>query len=396
MQNRVRQEFSNEPTGKRVARQETSDFKVDAREPVRQVRKSAKQEDALMGTKKKANNGPGAFDTARSASNEEKTTRSEKARRQQLENLAEKQAQYKKDRTMSSGARNSGKGMNKGQIIDVEAAEDDSNEDRSSTDEESDVNEVAPSRPQQQDQQNNEVIPKNEKKTLTEKRKQLEIQARQRAKQQFRRNDKFNVQKKETTNGQRIEPDSVKKAPSKVEDTESQDNLSLAYPTRQTGESKQQQDIAEAVMRTDGSYRPSAKALSDTARMMKEVEGFSLSDYNGSKEFINKKSNVSVYVGRTLSVPVRVSTPGSFIEFSITRKASDFDMTILAVPDKGYAFDIKVSILFPTSRNHERMKIFCMLKSRFFFMFHLLASKIPHTENSSLYQVCWEDREHTV
>ena len=396
MQNRVRQEFSNEPTGKRVARQETSDFKVDAREPVRQVRKSAKQEDALMGTKKKANNGPGAFDTARSASNEEKTTRSEKARRQQLENLAEKQAQYKKDRTMSSGARNSGKGMNKGQIIDVEAAEDDSNEDRSSTDEESDVNEVAPSRPRQQDQQNNEVIPKNEKKTLTEKRKQLEIQARQRAKQQFRQNDKFNVQKKETTNGQRIEPDSVKKSPPKVEDTESQDNLSLAYPTQQTGESKQQQDIAEAVMRTDGSYRPSAKALSDTARMMKEVEGFSLSDYNGSKEFINKKSNVSVYVGRTLSVPVRVSTPGSFIEFSITRKASDFDMTILAVPDKGYAFDIKVNILFPTSRNHEGMKIFCILKSRFFFIFHLLASKIPHTENSSLYQVCWEDREHTV
>ena len=89
------------------------------------------------------------------------------------------------------------------------------------------------------------------------------------------------MQKKETTNGQRIEPDSVKKAPPKVEDTESQYNFSLAYPTRQTGESKQQQDIAEAVMRTDGSYRPSAKALSDTARMMKEVEGFSLSDYNG-------------------------------------------------------------------------------------------------------------------
>jgi hypothetical protein len=191
-----------------------------------------------------------------------------------------------------------------------------------------------------------------------EKRKHLEAQARQRSKQQSRLIEKLHTEQKDNLNNSHVAPDPAMRAASLEERTrkEPETQVPLTSETHlyeQTGETKQQKEVANAIMKSDGSYQPSANALADTSRMLKEVCGFSLSDYKGSKEFLHKKSNVSVYVGRALSIPVRVSTPGSFIEFSITKKASEFDLAILAVPDRGYAVDIKVRNRLTFSMNQQ-------------------------------------------
>ncbi len=387
MQNRVRQvreEFSGQLGDKKPKRQtrekkeeKFDQFAAPMKDQTRQESKSSNEEEALMGTKKKKTEGRGGVFENPRVTLEKETAGGEKARLEQLENLAKKQAQYKKDRTMSASGGKSSQELNKkgffaGQIIDVEAAEDDSGEvlknenvttstsfqekgpGYKTNDKNLEDESRSPSPSQQESRREKTTLPENERKTFTmsDKRKKLEAQARQRSKQQYRRSDKMQTEQKGSVNQKRIVPDSATRASVIVEKKEPE-TLVPVVSERQSSQTKQQQDIADVIMKSDGSYQPSPKALADTARMLKEVRGFSLSDYSGSKEFIHKKSNVSVYVGRTLSIPVRVSTPGSFIEFSIAKKASDFDMTILAVPDKGYAFDIKVRQFFPRQISQE-------------------------------------------
>eukprot|EP00536_Pseudo-nitzschia_multiseries_P002938 jgi/Psemu1/252171/estExt_Genewise1Plus.C_420001 len=173
-----------------------------------------------------------------------------------------------------------------------------------------------------------------ESKEKDEKRKQLEAQARQRSKQQSIRNERVNSDQNFNTERRQTVP--------KV----SKNTVVVGDPVRKQTEAQQQKEIAEAILRTDGNYKPSSAALANTSRMLKEICGFNLSDYKGGKEFIHKKSNVSVYVGRALSVPIRVTTPGSFVEFSIRKKGSDFDFGLLVVPDKGNPIDVKKTAQF--------------------------------------------------
>lgn len=387
MLNRVRQESPGAPKGEKVLRRtrdktKKQDAGIHSNEKkmqdrVRRVSESSKEEDVLMGTKKKIKDRGSVFESSRSASKEE-GIRGEKARLEQLENLAKKQALYKADRTISTSVRRSSEGRNKkdlfseeseGQIIDVEVAEDDGSETLKSQNdanqslqtkdkrqqikenpkgEKSDLEEKSRPLSQKRNLEEKKITIENEKQTnvKNEKRKHLEAQARQRSKQQSRINEKLHSEQTEKMNNNHITPDPAMRTASLEErtriDPETQVPLTPeTHSHEQTGETKQQNEVANAIMKSDGSYQPSAKALTDTSRMLKEVCGFSLSDYKGSKEFLHKKSNVSVYVGRALSIPVRVSTPGSFIEFSITKKSSEFDLAILAVPDKGYAVDIK-------------------------------------------------------
>lgn len=401
MLNRVRQESPGVPKGEKVLRRsrdktQKQDAGIHSNEEkmqdrVRRVSESSKEEDVLMGSKKKIKDRGSVFESSRSASKEE-GIRGEKARLEQLEILAKKQALYKVDRTVSTSVRRSSEGMNKkdlfseeseGQIIDVEVAEYDGSETLKSQNdanqslqtkekrqqikekenlkgEKSHLEEKSRPLSQQQNLEEKKTTIENEKQTnmKNEKRKHLEAQARQRSKQQSRLNEKVHTEQKENMNNNHIAPDLATRTASLEERTrkEPETQVPLAPETHlheQTGETKQQNEVANAIMKSDGSYQPSAKALADTSRMLKEVCGFSLSDYKGSKEFLHKKSNVSVYVGRALSIPVRVSTPGSFIELSITKKSSEFDLAILAVPDKGYAVDIKVRNWLMLSMNQQ-------------------------------------------
>merc|ERR1711935_522613 len=107
-----------------------------------------------------------------------------------------------------------------------------------------------------------------------------------------------------------------KSAPKKIEKLASEPQTADKF-----GVTKQEMEVANAIIRSGGSYQPSPESFLDTSRMLDEVRGFSLFDYKGKKEFVHKKSNVSVYVGRSLSIPVRVTIPGSFVEFSILKKS---------------------------------------------------------------------------
>jgi hypothetical protein len=187
--------------------------------------------------------------------------------------------------------------------------------------------------------------------TKSKNRLQLEAQARQRSKQQSLRNGTLHSEVNNETVGKGVSSKATTTTRSEVieERTQKDDkpNRLQAEPRLQgrTVLNEKQKVVADAIMKSDGSYKPSVEALVDTSMLLKQVCGPSISNYKGSKELLHKKSNVSVYVGRTESIPVRVSTPGTFVEFSINKKASEFDFGILAVPDNGYAVDVKVNML---------------------------------------------------
>mmetsp|Transcript_8744 Transcript_8744/g.20871 ORF Transcript_8744/g.20871 Transcript_8744/m.20871 type:complete len:408 (+) Transcript_8744:986-2209(+) len=187
----------------------------------------------------------------------------------------------------------------------------------------------------------------NENKKNGEKQRQLEAQARLRSKQQFIRNERLYSEKNDIASSKGVAFDAAAVRANTIDEPVRRDQMAQhaldsesRFP-QQVGMTKQQKEVASAVMKSDGSYEPSEQALAKTSMMLKEVCGLSLSEYKGSKEFLYRKSNVSVYVGRALSIPVRITTPGSFVEFSINKKGSEFDFAILAVPDKGYPVDLK-------------------------------------------------------
>jgi len=184
--------------------------------------------------------------------------------------------------------------------------------------------------------------------TRSKIRQQLEAQARQQSKQQSQPNVEVNnstVQKGVSSKAN---------LKSEIKDKESiqnddKFNVMEAKPRFSKGRTalnERQQDVVNAIMKSDGLYEPSTEALANTSIMLKQVYGLSMSNYKGGKELVYKKSSISVYAGRPISIPVRVSIPGTFIEFTIDKKASEFDFGILAVPDKGYAVNVKVNLLF--------------------------------------------------
>merc|ERR1712238_356509 len=184
--------------------------------------------------------------------------------------------------------------------------------------------------------------------TKSQNRQQLEAQARQRSKQQSPRNGR---------NRSEVKDDTVRKGVSSkaairsglIEEEHIQKDVKqnqLQAESRflkgRTALNEQQKAVADAIMKLDSSYKPSADALANTSMMLKQVYGSSISNYKGSKELLHKKSNVSVYAGRPLSIPVRVPTHPTYVEFLISKNTGEFfDFGILAVPDKGYAVDVK-------------------------------------------------------
>jgi hypothetical protein len=99
--------------------------------------------------------------------------------------------------------------------------------------------------------------------------------------------------------------------------------------------------LADTITKSDKLYIPSKKVLASTPFLMKEVAGASLENYSG-KEGLFSERDVGVHAGNTLKVPVRVSIPGSIVEFSIEKRSYDFSFGINAFLDEGQAVKIKV------------------------------------------------------
>jgi len=98
--------------------------------------------------------------------------------------------------------------------------------------------------------------------------------------------------------------------------------------------------LAHTITKSDEVYEPSQKTLSSTALLMKEVAGTSLENFSGKESYLSEK-DVAVQAGNTLNVPIRVSAPGSIVEFSIEKKSYDFSFGITAVLDEGEVAKIK-------------------------------------------------------
>jgi len=184
--------------------------------------------------------------------------------------------------------------------------------------------------------------------TKSQNRQQLEAQARQRSKQQSPRNGRNRSEVKDDTVRKGVSSKAAIRSGMTEEEhfqkdvKQNQLQAESRFLKGRTALNEQQKAVADAIMKLDSSYKPSADALANTSMMLTQVYGSSISNYKGSKELLHKKSNVSVYAGRPLSIPVRVPTHPTYVEFLISKNTGEFfDFGILAVPDKGYAVDVK-------------------------------------------------------
>lgn len=94
--------------------------------------------------------------------------------------------------------------------------------------------------------------------------------------------------------------------------------------------------VIEAIQKADELFVPTEEALSSPKLLLDQVTGSSLKDYTG-KEGVFSGRNIAVSAGSSLSVPVRVSTPGTFVEFVIKNKGYEFGFGITAFLDDNNA-----------------------------------------------------------
>jgi hypothetical protein len=66
-------------------------------------------------------------------------------------------------------------------------------------------------------------------------------------------------------------------------------------------------------------------------------------EYEGREKTYSGRST-KIYGGSALDVPIRVSAPGSIVEYTIEKKSYDFGLGITAKLDQGGATVVKVRI----------------------------------------------------
>jgi hypothetical protein len=136
----------------------------------------------------------------------------------------------------------------------------------------------------------------------------------------------------------------------------------------------------------DNTYVPSKEALDNTMRLLQEVTGPQLDNNYVGKEGYFSGRNVQIYSGRTESVPVRVSVPGTIVEFTIDKKAYDFGFEIVAFLDNGGSATLKPNAPFSRHsgrQNHYQDRLLigtgsapCQLQFRFHNAYRTLLEKV--------------------
>ena len=102
---------------------------------------------------------------------------------------------------------------------------------------------------------------------------------------------------------------------------------------RETVEEVVSDTAAETIRKADDMFVPTDEALNSVDLLLEQVTGrTSMADYTG-KDGIFTGRNVAVQPGSSLSVPIKVSTPGTFVEYRIEKKAYDFGFGISAFLD---------------------------------------------------------------
>jgi hypothetical protein len=109
-------------------------------------------------------------------------------------------------------------------------------------------------------------------------------------------------------------------------------------------EAKKYEAVNKAIAVSDDNYVPPKTVLDSTSLspLLEQVDGPSLLKYDG-KEATYSGRGTKVYGGSTLDIPIRVSAPGSIVEYIIEKKSYDFGLGIVAKLDQGGTTVVKVS-----------------------------------------------------
>jgi len=112
-------------------------------------------------------------------------------------------------------------------------------------------------------------------------------------------------------------------------------------------EAKKFEAVNKAIAASDGSYVPPKRVLDSKSisPLLEQVDGPSLLNYE-SKEATYTGRSTKVYGGSTLDVPIRVSAPGSVVEYTIEKKSYDFGLGIVAKLDQGGTTVVKPTAPF--------------------------------------------------
>jgi len=125
----------------------------------------------------------------------------------------------------------------------------------------------------------------------------------------------------------------------RVKEQQPQHNKEASVSTDQNNLDKANEE-AERTTESDLSYQPSDKVLASIPLLMNEIAGPSLYKYDAKEGYFTGR-DVGIHAETTLSIPIRVSNPGTIVEFFIERKSYDFGFGITAILDDGQVVKVK-------------------------------------------------------
>jgi len=107
-------------------------------------------------------------------------------------------------------------------------------------------------------------------------------------------------------------------------------------------EAKKYEAVSSAIAASDDNYVPPKTVLDskNIGPLLEQVDGPSMFEYEG-KEATYTGRSTKIYGGSTLDAPIRVSAPGSIVEYTIEKKSYDFGLGITAKLDQGGATVVK-------------------------------------------------------
>jgi hypothetical protein len=122
-------------------------------------------------------------------------------------------------------------------------------------------------------------------------------------------------------------------------------------------EAKKFEAVNKAISASDDNYVPPQTVLDSKSLnpLLEQVDGPSLVKYDG-KEATYSGRSTKVYGGSTLDIPIRVSAPGSIVEYTIEKKSYDFGLGIIAKLDQGGTTIVKVRY------RNEFKSVYCPLR----------------------------------
>jgi hypothetical protein len=220
------------------------------------------------------------------------------------------------------------------------------------------------------------------------KRRTLEQQARQRAaqKQQLEHEEKRRRLSEQLALQE--EKARIAEERARLEEEQKRRAEQQKIEQEQVRQQEQYDAIANTLAQADETFVPSSAALENTKLMLQEIAGPRIDANYVAKEGYTTGRNVQIYSGRTESVPVRVSMPGTFVEFTIDKKSLDFGFEIIAFMDSGEQVVLKSKAPFwqhaggkRESRYEDRLLIGagsapCQLQFRFYNTYSTLLEKV--------------------